>query len=158
MPPATRPKREDPLGPLDSWLPYETHWEEIRQRFLAAIDPGLREGIEHLMHQPHYSGFGIRAWLNSLATGASMLVEPLPYQVVKVYLDYPEAMPLHDCERCGLAVPILPNRQDGYEGEPERVFFPECPSCGGRTGWYLYWSQDHHDTTAPSTESGEEKN
>ena len=48
----------------------------------------------------------------------------LPPTVVEVYLKDPKAFPNHDCSGCGLIVP------SGY--------FPECPLCGGITGWCAF--------------------
>ena len=48
----------------------------------------------------------------------------LPPTIVEVYLKDPKAFPSHDCSDCGLLVP------SGY--------FPECPLCGGRTGWCAF--------------------
>jgi hypothetical protein len=48
-------------------------------------------------------------------------------------------MPQHDCGGCGLAIPVIPSRHDGSE-TPDRVFFETCPSCGEKTGPFLYWA------------------
>jgi hypothetical protein len=51
-----------------------------------------------------------------------------------------EAMPQHDCADCGLAIPVRPARPADFVGEVERIYFPTCPNCGGRSGWYAYLS------------------
>jgi hypothetical protein len=70
------------------------------------------------------------------------LPSTLPPQLVAVYLADTEALPLHDCGRCGLAVPVRPGWHAGHEAPPEHDYFPACPSCGGPTGPYAYWARD----------------
>jgi hypothetical protein len=53
--------------------------------------------------------------------------------------------PLHDCEGCGLLVPVRPSRFDGWDGDPDEVYFPTCPLCESRTGQYLYFTKRHED-------------
>lgn len=51
----------------------------------------------------------------------------MPADVAEVYIEDPSALPLHDCEHCGYAVP--------------HQHFSSCPLCGGRVGWYAYWGR-----------------
>lgn len=131
----------EPARPAD---PLDPGWSEARDRFLAAMDLGQRLAVEGLLRQPRCGGLGLRLWLRILVTQGRPLPPALPVELVQVYLDDSEAVPLHDCANCGIAIPVRPGWQ-GYEGEPQRVYFPTCPSCGGRTGLYAYWSNPRRD-------------
>ncbi|MFL5338735.1 MAG: hypothetical protein ACJ8F7_01095 [Gemmataceae bacterium] len=111
----------------------------LRERFLAAVHPRQRMAVAELVRQPHHGGLGLRMWLRSLAARGGDLPVELPPALVCVYLEDPEAVPLHDCADCGLAVPVHPGPR-GYEDEPARAYFPTCPCCGGPTGLYAYWA------------------
>lgn len=78
-------------------------------------------------------------WVQSLASRGALMPSRLPAELVQIYLDVPEALPLHDCAGCGLSIPIQPSWS--LEAEPQRVFFPRCPHCGGETGRFAYWSR-----------------
>jgi hypothetical protein len=112
----------------------------VRERFLAAIDSEQRPLVEVLLSQPRAGGRGLRMWLRTIAAQESPLPESLPVTLVQVYLNDPEAIPLHDCAGCGIAVPIRPNCLS-YEEEPAEVYFPDCPCCGSRTGLYASWAK-----------------
>ena len=71
-----------------------------------------------------------------LAWRGAVLPSSLPGELIDVYLHDSEAAPLHECEDCGVAIPVKKSRRGGCD-EPERAYFPSCPVCGGRTGWYL---------------------
>ncbi len=117
----------------------EDRWALTRERFLAAVDPRQRAAVAELLRQPRRGGQGLRVWLQSLATRGVPVPRSLPPDLVGVYLQDAEALPLHDCAGCGLAVPVRPGR--GGEGdEPEQVYFPHCPCCGAATGLYAYWA------------------
>ena len=120
--------------------PLEGRWAQTRDQFLSAVDPRQRPTVAGLLRQPHRGGVGLRMWLRTLVTQGRAVPESLPLDLVQVYLDDPEAVPLHDCAECGLAIPVHPGWR-GYEGEPERVYFPACPCCGGPTGLHAYWSK-----------------
>jgi hypothetical protein len=60
----------------------------------------------------------------------------MPPEVAEVYLAHPDALPFHDCEDCGYKLP------HGY--------FESCPLCGGRIGWYGYWSKHAKQPAGPS--------
>lgn len=132
------PVQDSDLPPLPAYtVPVrETDWDATRRRFLDAIEPSQRAQADALLG-PHGGSPGMRTWLRSIASGAAALPEAIPPEVIEVYREHSSAMPLHGCAACGLRVPIIPGREYGFEGEPVRVFFPECPRCGGRTGWYL---------------------
>jgi hypothetical protein len=109
-------------------------------RLLAAVTPARRPLARQLMTDPRCGGHGLRAWLAMLAAGHGPLPPRVPGEVVEVYLSDDAAEPLHDCEKCGLAVPVRATRRYGHEAAVEREYFPNCPCCGGRTGRHAYWS------------------
>src|SRR3954469_12034308 len=111
---------------------FERRWAQTRDSFLSAVDARQRPVVARLLRQPHCGGLGLRMWLRNLVTQDRPLPESLPVELIQVYLDDPEAVPLHDCAWCGLAIPVHPGWR-GYEGEPERAFFPTCPCCSGPT-------------------------
>jgi hypothetical protein len=39
----------------------------------------------------------------------------------------------HNCERCGLGVPLLATWSNDPDPPPSIVVFPACPACGGKT-------------------------
>jgi hypothetical protein len=112
-----------------------------RERFLAAIDSELRSAVSVVLDRPSHGGLGLRLWLRALMTKDMDVPEALPASLIQVYLDDPEAVPLHECEDCGLAVPVRPCREDGYEWDAEQAYFDQCPCCGGRTGLYVFRSR-----------------
>jgi hypothetical protein len=118
---------------------HNSSWSNARRYFLAAVNPRQRPVVARLLQEAPHSGLGLRLWLRSMVAQGRPLPKSLPAELVQVYLDDPEAVPLHDCEGCGIAIPVHPAWQ-GYESEPQRVYFPTCPCCGGRTGLYAYWS------------------
>jgi hypothetical protein len=66
----------------------------------------------------------------------------MPPEVLQVFLDDPESVPFHDCEQCGVFLPVKPWQQGG----PGAVtYFTACPVCGGaRLGhdWFR-WREQH---------------
>jgi hypothetical protein len=118
----------------------DARWREARERFLAAVDPGQREAVARRLRQRLLGGAGLRAWLRALVWTDAPPPARLPPALIDVYLRDPLALPLHDCAECGTAVPVRPGRRGDAEAEPERVYFPACPCCGGKTGLYAYWS------------------
>jgi hypothetical protein len=116
-------------------------WQDAHLRLLAAVEPDQRCQVERLCTSLHNGGGGLREWISAIARGATVLPDSIPPELIRVYVCDPEAVPLHDCEECGLAVPVRPNRLHGLEASPEQVYFPKCPKCGARTGQYYYWSR-----------------
>ncbi len=136
---------------MTSVVPNETEarWREARDRFLAAVAPEQRQLVAELLGQFPHGGQGLHRWLCALAWEGAFLPGSLPPELIATYLDDAEAVPLHDCADCGLAVPIRPGRTYGYEGLAARRYFPTCPHCGGKTGWYARWS--NHRPLNPAT-------
>jgi hypothetical protein len=121
------------------------HWAEVSEQFLKAVTPSKRKHVAALLHRVHNGGGGIRGWVSAIAWRGAVLPPQIPDEVINVYLSDSEAAPLHDCEGCGLAIPIRPSRLYGLEGEPERVYFAACPACGSRTGQHMYFTRRFED-------------
>ncbi len=112
----------------------------VMDALLAAVPTDYRGHVRALLTDPHSGGRGLRALLALLDTDPRTLPTCLPTELVEVYLHDDEAEPLHDCERCGLPVPVHAGRRCGHEASVEREYFPKCPHCGGRTGRFAFWS------------------
>ena len=115
-------------------------WDEIKESFLEAVAAKQRSKVAALLREPGGRGRGLRTWLRALAAQEQAPPERLPVELVQVYLDDEEALPLHDCAGCGVAIPVRPDWQR-FEGEPQHTYFPDCPCCGERTGLYAAWSR-----------------
>jgi hypothetical protein len=113
---------------------------ESVDRLLAAVPAGRRADIRVTLLDPRRGGHGLRSWLAIIETDGRPLPAALPRELVEVYLADDDAEPLHDCERCGLPVPVRAGRRCGHEAAVEREYFPACPCCGGRTGRHAYWA------------------
>jgi len=111
----------------------------VCERFLAAISGSQRRLVAWLLRQPQMGGRGLRMWVNLLTMNGSPIPSSLPQRLVQVYLDDSEALPLHDCEDCGLLIPVRDGRSMEC-GLPEKTYFASCPVCGGRTGLHAYWA------------------
>jgi hypothetical protein len=123
-------------------------WDDACTRLVNAIPTEQRLAVRRLIECRDGGGSGLRDWISAIAYRRAVLPERIPAAVVDVYVHDPEAVPLHDCEQCGMAVPVRPNRVHGMESEPEQEYFPVCPICGGRTGPYYFWSQGASSVTA----------
>ncbi len=110
-------------------------------RLLAAVPAEHRPLTRSLVTDPRRGGRGLRAWLALIDSEGCQLPCDLPKELVEVYLRDEDAEPLHDCEECGLPVPVRADRRCGHEATVDRVYFPACPHCGGRTGRFAYWSR-----------------
>lgn len=119
----------------------DLRWEETCQEFLVSVPADMQSCVERALRNLHGGGAGLRAWVSSIAWRGAKLPESVPEVLVKVYLADPEAVPLHECETCGISIPVRPNRFRGMEDEPEETYFSACPVCSGRTGLYLYMSR-----------------
>lgn len=108
--------------------------------FLAAVHDGQRVRVRVALTNPRCGGRGLRAMLALLDNAPQALPEAFPVELVEVYLRDDDAEPLHDCERCGLPVPVRAGRRCGHEASVDREYFPACPCCGGRTGRFAFWS------------------
>ena len=61
----------------------------------------------------------------------------LPPAVAQVYLDHPDALPLHACQECRLDIPVRPGMTQ--PAIPVLTFFDACPLCGGEVGYMRPW-------------------
>ncbi len=119
--------------------PLDSRWSEARAALLAAVSDDQRQVVADLLRHPHHGGVGLRMLLRALATDDRPMPQDLPQELVQIYLDDPEAVPLHDCAVCGIPIPVHADRSDP-EGPSQRIYFASCPRCGGQTGLYAYWS------------------
>jgi hypothetical protein len=115
-------------------------WESTSAKFLDAIPTHQRERVQRVLETVNAGGSGLRDWVSSIAYRKAAMPKSIPAEVIDIYLKDSEAVPLHDCEHCGFAVPVRPNRLHGMETDPEIQYFPNCPICDGKTGPYYYWS------------------
>jgi hypothetical protein len=120
--------------------PSDSTWQRVCFQFLNAVPLNRRELVGKLLRQPNNGGSGVRDWIAAIAFRGAPMPDVIPDSVIEVYLTDPEAVPLYDCESCGFAIPVRPSRLYGPDGEPEVVYFPECPLCGARTGLLLHFS------------------
>jgi|tagenome__1003787_1003787.scaffolds.fasta_scaffold20815854_2 hypothetical protein len=120
-------------------------WVEVSSRFLDAVCDEQRAKVAELLHTVHNGGSGLRDWVSAIAFRGAVMPTKLPGELIDVYLSDSESMPLHDCEGCGLAMPVRPSHLYGLEGEPERVYFSACPACGSRTGPSMYFTRQFEE-------------
>lgn len=114
-------------------------WQHICEQFVKRISPAHRTAVRRILHdRPCANGSGLRSWIEAVAFRCSPLPARIPTPLVRTYLIDPEAAPLHECEQCGVAIPVRPNRSADPEDEPELVYFNQCPVCHSRTGPFLY--------------------
>jgi hypothetical protein len=109
-------------------------------RFLSVVPMKLRDDVRRLLTNPCEGGRGLRHWLSLLEIEPRPMPRQLPIDLVEVYLEDDDAEPLHDCESCGFFVPVRVSRRLGHEPAVERVYYSECPNCGGRTGRFAFWA------------------
>src|SRR5215207_7788138 len=86
----------------------------VQQEFLAAIPQSLRPNVRTLLYSPRCGGRGLRAWLSHIEAGRNPPLGEYPPELIEVYLSDDDAEPLHDCEICGLAVPVRCGRRLGH--------------------------------------------
>lgn len=115
--------------------------ETAESRLLAATPYSLRPMVRKLLATPHCGGRGLRAWVALMETLDRPLPSLLPDELIETYLKDDDAEPFHDCEDCGLPVPVRVGRRVGSEPVAERAYFPICPNCSGRTGRFAFWSK-----------------
>jgi hypothetical protein len=121
------------------------HWAKVSNEFLNAVTPCQRKSVAELLHTVHNGGSGLRDWVSAIAWRGAVLPTQVPEEIIDVYLSDSEAVPLHDCGSCGLAIPVRPSRLYGLDGDPERVYFSLCPACGSRTGPHMYFTRRFED-------------
>lgn len=115
----------------------ERRWLEERAAFLGHIPADLRAEVAAALSDPDRAE-DLDDWVLHPVATVAPVPELFPAALVRVMLDDQEASLLHECERCGLNVPIRPGCAQPFKLAVR--LFPECPACGGRTGWYAYRS------------------
>ena len=121
-------------------------WERELALWQALVDTMAYEHAEIVVKEiiavwsgekPWYGPLGVRPCrltyqASQMVSSAfhGVLTGPLamPPEIAQVYFDDENALPLHQCEDCGLGIPTA---------RPGR-YFETCPLCGGRTGWRFY--------------------
>jgi hypothetical protein len=107
---------------------------------LAVAAAEQRPAVEAAARAFPERGYGLSSWATNLREGGRVPAG-IPAEVIAVYLTDDEALPLQDCEACGLLVPVRPGRHYGTLVEPPRQYFDACPACGGRVGYSAYWDK-----------------
>jgi hypothetical protein len=143
---ATKQQSESlpPIGRADSM------WNRTSARFLEAVSARQRDQVAWLLSHPNNGGSGLREWVAAIAMRGAMLPTAIPEAVIHVYLNDPEALPLYDCESCGLAIPVRPSHIYGLDGEPDEVHFTTCPACGARTGLFMHFTRRYETSVTDS--------
>jgi hypothetical protein len=115
-------------------------WSNSVERFLAAVSPSLRDRTSAAISSVNNGGVGLRNWVTAIAWRNSYLPERIPNELIEVYLVDSDALPQHECETCGVAIPVRVQRYS-QDLDGRNAYFAACPICGGRTGWYLHHSK-----------------
>jgi hypothetical protein len=110
-------------------------------RFLSAVPQVFRNRVRDALCNPKLGGRGLRAWLAITDVEERTLPNRISIDLINIYLSDSEAEPLHDCEECGVPIPVKAGRRAGHEPSCDRVYFTACPQCGGRTGPHAFWSR-----------------
>jgi hypothetical protein len=147
--------------PKEDLSPQAQQLERRRAAILQSMAPEHREHIEEIERsydETMESGGTIRDAVRAMQTSnlhrtfmdLTMSHGPavLPRHVAEVYLNDPNASPLHDCDTCGYQVPIRP----GDSRNPAKSYFERCPleGCDGATGWYAYYQRHSHHPPDPT--------
>ncbi len=121
----------------------DRQWRDTCENFLASVPTRLHDRVQRALQSLHSGGTGLKSWVATIAWRGGKLPESVPEAIIEVYLCDQEAVPLYDCEECGIAIPVRASRTAAVEDEPEHLYFPNCPVCGGRTGLYSYLSRQY---------------
>jgi hypothetical protein len=129
--PAARPEDES----ARRWKTYLEARSAETDAFLGRIPAELRAEVVAAFDDPDRAE-GLDEWVLRQVADRAELPGLFPLALVRVMLDDPEASLLHECERCGLGVPIRAGCAQPFK--PAVTLFPACPACGGRTGYDAY--------------------
>ena len=115
---------------------WEYMYPTMSEEHAAMVVDGYARGLEADDHPERYSPAGrlLHCCLRAMHPATHWPYNEIPRDVVfamppvvaEVYMQQ-EVLALHDCENCGYNLP------HGY--------FDACPLCGGRIGWYAYFSR-----------------
>src|SRR5262249_41621793 len=106
---------------------------------------------------------GLATWVSHLEDGRGFLPDRLPAELIDVYFRDDRAQPDHDCEDCGLEIPIRPSVVDDrsvvhcvFRGVAEEkiCYFLRCPHCGGATAQGAYWKKHGREVETMRAEEG----
>lgn len=121
----------------DPWARWREEYRRERDRFLSHIPPDLRTAVDaafdadattqedftSLMSHP------FARWAPPMAADYQF-----PRALIEWMLNPPRAFWMgHNCERCGLTVPLYTTWANDPDPPPSVVAFPTCPACGGTT-------------------------
>ena len=139
----------------------DVRWSDALHRLLERLEPEQRSLV--LEELKGYSERGKDA-LGKLTLKVLFYVEqhlkagtPLefPCSVASVYLEDPDAEPLHECADCGYDLPFEWAHPRAEPPRAAKVYFEFCPLCGGKVGYYAFYSKhgycktDRPDPGAP---------
>ena len=147
-------------------------WLDAVERLLTAAAPEQADAafgrLKHWLDNPRTPGAdwpGLATWASHLEDGRGFLPTRLPAELLDVYFRDDRAQPHHDCEHCGLEIPIRPrvidDRSFGLDhvfrgaADKEICYFPRCPHCGGATRQQAYWKK--HGGPVETVRAGEVK-
>lgn len=127
---------------------HEQRWHRTLEAFFTALPEPLHDRVADALgawldrDDPSLGGRGLYSWLDAVwvrnGRAPTGMCDPLPAEVVEVYLHEPEAKPTReDCAQCGLLLPVVepvvesaPDGQGAVITRPGRTFFEACPACG----------------------------
>ena len=130
-----------PAGGSDWMAEADRKWNQARERFLNAVADDQRAAVDQRLKDLGARGAGLRAWLTAIAWRGGVLPQRLPRELVQVYLDDAEVRPRHECEACGLLIPVQPAGRRGAEAIQPGIYFSNCPACDAGTGRYVFRSK-----------------
>jgi hypothetical protein len=146
LPPRSEP--DPPVSPAEDLARRRVAAREWAAWFAEALD-GIPEPLKALVSaaaEPDSPDTEADALLDALAKWPNIrcaLAAEHP-ALAAVYLCNPHAAPYHDCEDCGIRIPIGGDGKFDHHGRPVPSgtkgirHFLTCPACGGRTGWYAH--------------------
>lgn len=114
-------------------------WTKAKQQFLAAVAPQQRQAVATALENRHAASPGLRQWLRGLIIEEMRLPKRIPPQVIAIYLEDADALPLYGCSHCALALPVKCISTWAADAV-EEVYFDNCPSCGQSVDLYGHWS------------------
>jgi hypothetical protein len=140
----------------------DVRWSDALHRLLERLEPEQRslvlEDIEGCSERRKGANLG------KLTSTVLFYVEQhlkagtpleLPGSVASVYLQDPDVQPDHECADCGYDLPFQWPHPRAEPPRAAKVYFEFCPLCGGKVGYYAFYSKhgyfktDRPDPGAP---------
>ena len=116
---------------------WEYMYPTMSEEHAAMVVDAYARGLAYSDHEEHNTPAGrlLKRCLNAMYPATHWPYNEIPPEVqfamppavAEVYLANDDALPLHNCEDCGYRLP--------------HGCFDACPPCGGRIGWYAYYSR-----------------